>query len=201
MARLKQILARPDLGYFGVGLDNCKNGYNVGGVIRVVAGFGGQLVVVSGQRWQEKGNWKNGDTEGGYLRIPVFLGVEGILRYVPEGAEIVGVELTDDASNIVDFVHPKVGFYVFGPEDGTLNPCLSEHCKSKIYIPTTYCLNLASAVTAVCYDRMAKENRVKIEEACPQCGGTHYSSTNEDRVRHCNACGSNWALAKDAYLL
>lgn len=195
MARFKNLLKRPDLGYFGVGLDNCKNGYNVGGVIRAANSFGGRLVVVSGQRWQEKGNWRNMDAEGGHLRVPTFLGVESLIPFIPEAAEVVGVELCDTATNLVDFVHPKVGFYVFGPEDGQLSPAVSDACDHVVYIPTEYCLNLYSAVTAVLYDRAAKDSKT-IHEACLNCGSTHLSDVKDAPVltRHCNACGNEWIV-------
>lgn len=193
MARLKQILARPDLGYFGVGLYDCKNGYNVGGVIRATAGFDGRFVVVQGERWKDKGNWKNMDTEGGYLRIPCFLGVQDIYQHKPEACVPVAIELTDSAIPLPEFEHPKVAMYIFGPEDGALPDGLLANCEHRVYIPSNYSLNLYSAVTAVAYDRVAKQHGVKLD-GCPCCGHVNFRQIEGATLGtfHCNACGKEW---------
>ena len=195
MARLKQIEARTDLGYFGMGLVDCKNGYNLGGVIRALGAFGGRFLAVSGKRWQSKGDWRNMDTEGGYLRFPCYLGVPNVLDYAPEGAEVVAVEMTDDAENIASFVHPKIGMYLFGPEDGAIPDTILASCKRKLYIPTEYSLNLYTAASIVAYDRMLSLNKTPPGWSCPSCGHGHY--THIDGGMHCNACGEDWWIDHD----
>lgn len=210
MAHLSRIANRPDLGYFGVGLYDTKNGYNVGGVIRATAGFGGSFVVVQGNRWKEKGDWKNMDTEGGYLRIPCHLGVQNLQDFIAVGMETVVVERTDKATSLVNFSHPKVGMYVFGPEDGAIPDDFMPTAK-RIYIPSTYSLNLYSAVTAVAYDRMAKLSREETKSVsrdsmyCPRCLACHWrwvydfygrSNNLPANTRHCNACGHEWTAVE-----
>lgn len=202
MARLKQILNRPDLGYFGMALHDCKNGYNVGGVIRAVGAFDGRFVVASGTRWMEKGNWKNMDTEGAHLRFPCFLGVDDIFSYIPEYSKIVAVEVDDEAHSLVTFEHPKVATYVFGPEDGKLSDYILKEADYKVYIPAEYSLNLYSAATAIAYDRtakiLAKETTFPTDMGCPKCTHVHYSRPSHDpklahvdpSLKNCNACGT-----------
>ncbi len=197
MAKLSKIAARKDLGFFGVGLYDPKNSFNVGGSLRAVGAFKGGLFVVQGHRWEFKGNpWRHMDTEGAHLRLPTYLSVENLGSYTPYGAEIVGVELGEGAISLVDFVHPKVAYYVFGPEDGALP---AEYCKTKVYIPTEYSLNLYTAVTTVCYDRTAKF--LAMQDAalpdtvygCPNCGSIHLNnSINQRGWMHCNACGTEF---------
>ena len=207
MARLKQILARPDLGYFGAGLVDCKNGFNLGGVIRAVGAFDGKLVIASGERWKTKGDWRNMDGEGAHLRFPCYLGVKDVFDHIPTtghgyGAQTVAIELTEGSESLVDFVHPKVAVYIFGPEDGSLPQEVLDKCAKKVYIPTEYSLNLYSAATAVFYDRAAKLTKAISESkevACPDCGHRHTNvlqakDSELNELRHCNACGVSFAM-------
>ena len=92
--------------------------------------------------------------------------------------------MSDDADSIVDFVHPKVAMYLFGPEDGALPENVLARCSKKLYIPTAYSLNLYSAATVVCYDRIAKlANRVDVANKCPMCGQEH------EQDQACPKCG------------
>jgi tRNA(Leu) C34 or U34 (ribose-2'-O)-methylase TrmL len=195
MARLKQIAARPDLGYFGAALVDCKNGFNLGGVIRAVGAFNGRLVVASGERWKAKGDWRNMDGEGAHLRFPCYLGVKDVFDYLPKmdvgyGAEAVAIEIAQGSESLVDFIHPKVAMYVFGPEDGSLPKEVLDKCSKKVYIPAAYSLNLYSAATAVFYDRMSKRQRVATQDVCLACGHDHWNVVRGKY--HCNACGTEY---------
>lgn len=199
MGRLSQIKARTDLQHFGVVLCDPKNSFNVGGAIRATGAFGGSYFVAEGRRWEEKGgSWRHMDTEGAHIRLPVYLGVQSFLPFVPYGSKVVAVEFTDDAVSLPEFVHPQVATYVFGPEDGALGDIGAMH---KVYIPTEYSLNLYSAVSVVLYDREAK--RAKAEEKpseivvrCSWCAASHYRVIDKgvgvQPVYHCNACGYEW---------
>jgi tRNA(Leu) C34 or U34 (ribose-2'-O)-methylase TrmL len=45
---------------------------------------------------------------------------------------------------------------VFGPEDGSLPGVVLAQCDRFVIIPTMHCLNLASSVSIVLYDRLGK---------------------------------------------
>jgi len=68
----------------------------------------------------------------------------------------VAVEVREDSEMLQNFVHPENALYVFGPEDGSLGPVVTRHCQRFVAIPTRHCLNLATCVSTVLYDRMAK---------------------------------------------
>ena len=85
----------------------------------------------------------------------------------------VAVELRPNAEALVDFIHPDADgagsapIYVFGPEDGTLPGAVMKRCHRFVVIPSFECLNLATAVATVLYDRMAKmpaEQRPAVRE-------------------------------------
>ena len=68
----------------------------------------------------------------------------------------VAVEVRENAELLTEFEHPENAIYVFGPEDGGLTKVHLQHCHRFVKIPTRHCLNLATAVSTVLYDRMVK---------------------------------------------
>jgi tRNA(Leu) C34 or U34 (ribose-2'-O)-methylase TrmL len=81
----------------------------------------------------------------------------------------VAVELRPNSEMLPDFEHPSDapanpnGFlpttdpiYVFGPEDGSLPGHVLKRCHRFVVIPSFQCLNLATSVATVLYDRMSK---------------------------------------------
>jgi tRNA(Leu) C34 or U34 (ribose-2'-O)-methylase TrmL len=57
------------------------------------------------------------------------------------------------ATPLKDFAHPENATYIFGPEDGNVPRWIREAAKRFIRIPTRECLNLATTVALVLYDR------------------------------------------------
>ncbi len=98
-----------------------------------------------------------------------------LLAAIP-AAVPVAVELRPNAEALPDFDHPSLHFeldpeyndgvthrividppiYVFGPEDGSLPGSVLKRCHRFIRIPSFQCLNLATSVATVLYDRMSK---------------------------------------------
>jgi tRNA(Leu) C34 or U34 (ribose-2'-O)-methylase TrmL len=59
---------------------------------------------------------------------------------------------------LTEFHHPDKAYYIFGPEDGTIQQDVLDRSDSVIYVPTIGCLNLAATVNVVLYDRLAKSD-------------------------------------------
>jgi tRNA(Leu) C34 or U34 (ribose-2'-O)-methylase TrmL len=55
-----------------------------------------------------------------------------------------------------NFEHPPNAVYVFGPEDGSVSKPHINHCHRFVVIPTKHCLNLATAVATMLWDRQYK---------------------------------------------
>ena len=89
-----------------------------------------------------------------------LLGVEELLDFVPEGCTPVLVDLDRGATPCRITCTPRA-FYIFGPEDGTLEPARFAAVKEVIYVPTQGCMNLAASVNVILYDRLAKTLRAK----------------------------------------
>lgn len=91
-------------------------------------------------------------------KIPL-IGIEDLQQVIPLGCTPVAVELVKGAKSLPDYTHPGRAFYIFGPEDGTLDKSIRAWCADVVYIPTVGCMNLAATVNVVLYDRMAKALR------------------------------------------
>jgi tRNA(Leu) C34 or U34 (ribose-2'-O)-methylase TrmL len=183
--------------YFGVGLHSPKNGFNIGAAVRATGNFDGSFFVASGSRFSvsseenKKSDFRNMDTEQTRKKIPTFIGVNSLLDFVPHDCELVCLERDPSATSIVDFVHPRRAFYVFGPEDGKLPEPILLSASHKVFIPTNGSLNLAHAVVATLCDRQVKMAKTDKEDVvCPACGNIYHKMVEGNR--HCNACGHMW---------
>lgn len=138
-------------GFACVGLENPKKEVNVGGALRAATCYGAGLIAVSGERFERQA----ADTTKAYRHIPM-LRVAQLADALPFDCTPVAVELVEGARSLVDYEHPERAFYVFGPEDGTLDGDVLGWCRDVVYIPTNYCMNLAATVNVVLYDRLCK---------------------------------------------
>ena len=140
-------------GLVAVGLDNPKTSENIAGVLRACGCYGATMLAVSGPRYKKHGC----DVQKDWRKLPL---IHADLREViPYGSTPVAVELVDGAESLVDFVHPKHAYYVFGAEDNTLGERVLSWCPRRVMIPTRACMNLAACVNVVLYDRLQKQTR------------------------------------------
>lgn len=141
-------------GFAAVGLDNPKTPSNIAGVLRACGCYGVSLCAITGKRYQRHG----ADTKKQWREMPL-LHVEDLHTVIPYDCVPIAVELSPFAQSIVDFVHPRRAFYIFGAEDNTLGERILSWCHDVIMIPTVSCMNLAACVNVVLYDRMQKQLR------------------------------------------
>lgn len=134
-----------------VGLHHPKDVKNVGSALRAANCYGAAVLAVSGRRYKPACT----DTAKGYRHLP-FLQVESLREVVPYDCIPVAVELVPGATPLPQYEHPQRAFYVFGPEDGTLDKNVLAWCRDVVVVPTRQCMNLAATVNVVLYDRMAK---------------------------------------------
>ncbi|MCA9496516.1 MAG: RNA methyltransferase [Nanoarchaeota archaeon] len=139
-------------GFSSIGLYNPKFHENVGSVLRAAGCYDVSMVAISGIRYKNS----KLDTRKQYRHTPL-IHTKNLLDTIPLGATPIAVDLVQKAKSIVNYVHPESAFYIFGPEDGTLDDDIINQCKDVIYIPTNGCMNLAATVNVVLYDRMVKQ--------------------------------------------
>lgn len=141
-----------------IGLTDPKNPDNVGAVMRAAGCYGALSVSYTGNRFNKaiaRGQKLHTDTKNVSRRIPLTH-VENFKQALPENARVIGIELVEGATSLIDYQHPTNAFYVFGPEDKSLSKEVVAWCDDVIYIPTVGCMNLAATVNVVLYDRIAK---------------------------------------------
>lgn len=137
-----------------IGLTNPKTPANVGSVMRAAGCFGVDAVFYTGARYERAAQF-NTDTKAVNRNIPLH-NVASLCESIPKDAKLVCVELAEGAIPLPEFVHPENAFYLFGPEDGTLDQDVIDKADAVVYIPTIGCMNLAATVYVVLYDRLAK---------------------------------------------
>ncbi len=156
-----------------------KYPHNVGQVVRLASAYGIGQVWYSGDRIRRALGDRLPREERMRRYEDVYLinhadPLARLLAALPQACP-VAVELRPNAENLVDFLHPDdehegspaPPIYLFGPEDGSLPGAIVKRCHRFVVIPSFECLNLATAVATVLYDRMAKmpaEQRPAVRE-------------------------------------
>ena len=146
-------------------LINPKFAHNVGGGLRACATFGAATLRWTGMRVPPLDMWPEGSRIPREERIKDYKDVDfqhtaserPLNEFVRDGYTPVAVEVRDASENLVWFEHPEKAVYVFGPEDSSLDRGILTACHRFVCIPTNGCLNLATAVSVVLYDRHVKE--------------------------------------------
>ena len=141
-------------GYACIGLDNPKGPENVGSIMRAAGCYGVNTVFYTGTRYKRASAFRT-DTKQVHLQLPL-IGVDDLSQVIPFGCVPVAIEVHPDARPLTEYQHPERAFYIFGPEDGSLDKKVLSWCEEVIYIPTNGCMNLAATVNVVLYDRMSK---------------------------------------------
>lgn len=142
----------------------------MGSILRAAGCYDVNSVFYTGQRYARAQKYAT-DTHASGHDIPVEA-CEDLQSVVPKGSKVVAVELVEGATPLPHFVHPDECFYIFGPEDGTVDQSILSWCDDVVYIPTKGCMNLAATVNVLLYDRMAKSTNTEY--------GDHIIKTHRD---------------------
>lgn len=136
-------------GYAAIGLYQPKTNHNVGSVLRAATCYDVSMVAIEGRRYKKAST----DTTTMHRHKPLIQ-TDDILSVIPYDCVPIAVEFIPTARSLINYIHPTSAFYIFGPEDGNIPNNIIEKCRDVIYIPTTYCMNLAATVNVVLYDRL-----------------------------------------------
>jgi tRNA(Leu) C34 or U34 (ribose-2'-O)-methylase TrmL len=139
-----------------IGLLNPKSPTNVGAVMRAAGCYRAHSVFFTGVRYPRAASYQT-DTKNVMLDIPLT-GVSSLLDCLPDDTKIVCVELVEGATPLPQYQHPEQAFYIFGPEDGTIDQAIIDRADDVVYVPTIGCMNLGATVNVVLYDRLAKSS-------------------------------------------
>jgi tRNA G18 (ribose-2'-O)-methylase SpoU len=140
-------------GFFGVGVERISKPLNAGNLMRSAHAFGASFFFSIDPAVDFEG-LRQSDTSDAALHLPYYQWNTPEELLLPQGCQLVGVELTDDAVALPSFRHPARAAYVLGRERGSLSPALQARCDHIVQIPTKFCVNVGVAGAIVLYDRM-----------------------------------------------
>ena len=140
-------------GYFAVGVEGLSKTGNFGNLIRTAHAFGASFFFTVNA--ETKVTRFGADTSRTSKNIPYYPFENVDAMQLPKDCKLIGIELTDDAIELPSFRHPPRAAYILGPERASLSPEVTALCDFVIKIPTGFCINVATAVAIVMYDRIA----------------------------------------------
>ena len=140
---------------------------NVGAAVRACSCFGVKQLWVTGERILHRvegmSRLPREERLKGYKDVTLIHDERPFDRFAA-GTPFIAVELLENAELLTYFEHPsEAAVYVFGPEDGSIDPVWRRHCHRFIVVPTAHCLNLAAAINVVLYDRRLKRQLAGLE--------------------------------------
>lgn len=142
-------------GYFGIGIENNKFPKNIGTLWRTAMNFDATFIFTIGDRYKHQ--WTDTPKVSRHKPLLHWETPEQFKANVPVKAKIIGIEIIECATDIVQFEHPECAIYVLGSEAGGMTEEMLALCDEVVTIPTTRCANVAIAGTIVMYDRYFKE--------------------------------------------
>ncbi len=151
--------ARPHGRTPAVALIGPKYPHNVGMVVRLASCYGLRQVWFTGDRVSlspARGERLPREERMKGYRDVELVHYEHVFDQFPADTVPVAVEVRAGSEPLLTFEHPENALYVFGPEDGSIPKALVAHCHRFLVIPTRHCLNLATAVATVLWDREVK---------------------------------------------
>lgn len=142
-------------GYFGIGVFNMKNPLNYGTLFRTAQVFGADFIFLIGKRFKAQVS----DTMKSYKHIPLYEyeTFEEFEKNKPLGCQLIGIEMSDGAKDLVTFTHPKQAIYLLGAEDNGIPKDYLKKCDKLIKIPFgIISLNVSVTGSIILYDRLSK---------------------------------------------
>lgn len=149
----------------GIVLVNPRFGHNVGMVVRLASCYGIPQLWYTGDRvrleLEKKARLPREERMKGWRDVQMC-NFDRPLEAFPDDVVPVAVEVRANSERLHQFEHPEKAVYVFGPEDGDIPTSILTRCHRFVVIPTmhAYCLNLATAVATVLYDRAFKRGEI-----------------------------------------
>ena len=144
-------------GYFSIGVENISKPMNLGNLIRSAHAFGANSVfTISPHKRviENKDKINKSDTSKSVNHLPYYEWEKIEDMSIPRSCKIIGVEITEEAEDLQNFVHPLQAIYILGPEKGSLSKETLTRTDHVVRIPTRFSLNVAIAGAIVMYDRI-----------------------------------------------
>lgn len=146
-------------GYFGIGIENTKTGANIGTLWRSAHAFGASFIFTIKKRYNREAS----DTSKAWRTVPLYHyeSIENFSHSIPYSCLVVGLEFSQTACKVENFVHPERCIYLLGAEDSGLSKEAIKICHQLVVLPGENCLNVATAGSIIMYDRISKKDTWK----------------------------------------
>jgi tRNA(Leu) C34 or U34 (ribose-2'-O)-methylase TrmL len=154
-------------GFFGIGVAGISKSMNVGSLFRTAHAFGASFVFTVGAKYARRVG-RGADTANTPLQVPYYDFPDADSLVLPEGTELVGIEIVDDAIELPSFRHPRQAAYILGAERISLPPDLLAKCSYVVRIPTHFSINVGLAGAIVMYDRLTSLGRFARRPVTPR---------------------------------
>ena len=143
-----------DEGYYAIGIFRGKTHHNLGTLWRSAFVLGAKYIFTIENKYKKQ----TSDVVRAWSRIPLFhyKTFEEFTKNIPYDCQVIGVELTDDATFLHEFEHPKRAIYILGAEDAGLPDFVLERCQKVIKLPGFSSLNVGVTGAIVMHDRVTK---------------------------------------------
>jgi len=141
-------------GFFGIGIQNGKTPENLGVLWRSAQNMGASFIFTVGRRYAKQSS----DTMKAPGAMPYYHyeDFEDFYKHLPNGAQLVAVEIDVRSVPLETFEHPGRCVYILGAEDSGLSKAALEKAKYVVKFDTPVCINVSAAGSIVMYDRMLK---------------------------------------------
>jgi len=145
--------------HISLGLINPKSPDNVGSVLRAAANYRVNDVFYTGNRYPRalERSARTVDMSRKIGREIPLSQLNCLIDTVKDDTKIVCIEFAVNASPLPEYQHPDNAFYIFGPEDGSIDQEIIDRADAVVYVPTVGSMNLSATVNVVLYDRLVKE--------------------------------------------
>ena len=168
-------------GYFGVGVECMKNKLNYGTLFRTANILGASFLFLIGKRFRQQCS----DTMASWRHIPTF-SYETFTEFyenMPHDCRLVGVELTDSATPLEQYCHPKRACYLLGAEDHGLTAEALRRCHALLKLRGERSMNVAVAGSIVLYHRAMCLSPLAVECTATAANSENAKAVSENKTR------------------
>ncbi|NMP30457.1 RNA methyltransferase [Thalassotalea sp. M1531] len=153
MARLKQTYS--ENGFFGIGILNNVDEINIGTLWRSAYILGASFIFTVDKKYKKQTT----DVTNAWQKIPLYHydSIDDLIKNLPYDTPLIGVELSEQASELSKYKHPHRCVYLLGNEQSGLPQQVLAKCHQLVKLPGDYSLNVSVAGSIVMYDRVSKK--------------------------------------------
>lgn len=154
--KMKQHWDRSEEQFFGIGIYQPKTAHNIGTLWRSAYILGASYIFIVDGKY----NHQTSDTAKTWSKIPFYKydNFDHFYKSMPHSTQLVGLELSDKAEKISQFIHPPRASYLLGAEDHGLPQKIIDRCHKLIQLPGEDSMNVAVSGSIVMFDRINKSD-------------------------------------------